>query len=99
MALPDWLLKRARDGGYTRAFTMLDPQSEHGAAIYLLQGPHHYELHAVEDAASGVDGFTGLLTYREAQVMARLYVGALSGRLEGAEIIPPRPARPPLETP
>jgi hypothetical protein len=91
MALPDWLLKRARDGGYTRVFTLLDPQSEHGAAIYLLQGQFHYELHAVDDATSGVDGFTAMLSYRETQLMARLYVGALSGRLEGAVIIPPPP--------
>lgn len=91
MDFPDWLIKRARESGCARAFTLLEPKTDHGAAVYLLEGTFEWELHAVEDATSGVDGFTAHLSRHEASLMLGRFAGALGGRNRGM-VIPPAAA-------
>lgn len=90
--VPDWLIKRARDGDFSRAFTLLEPKTEHGAAVYLLEGRDQWELHAVEDATSGVDGFTTPLSRGEMTLFLGRLAGSLGGRIHGMQI-------PPIEAP
>lgn len=88
--LPAWLIRRIRLGIFSRAFTLLAPASPTSAAIYLLESsrdadggpPPLYELHAVTNAQSGIEGATIPLSRAELCDVLLTFAGVLSGRIE-----------------
>jgi hypothetical protein len=67
--------------GYDRAFELLAPKTPSSAAIYVLQNRDGYTFVAVDDAESGIDGATIVLSRYEARQVGLDFVGLLSGRL------------------
>jgi hypothetical protein len=88
MTEPAWLVKRALEMGATRIVTVLAPVTPQSSAIYLLEAAGAHELHAVQDASTGIEGCTIRLSSREAVKLLATLAGALSGRIAGTPLAP-----------
>jgi hypothetical protein len=95
--LPGWLSKRARECSARFVHVLHAPATPRSAAVYLIECANTFELHAVDDAESGIDGATIAMTRREANAMLLALSGGLSGRLSGVDVrpFPPLPVEPP----
>lgn len=95
--LPGWLSKRARECNARAIHVLHAPATLRSAAVYLVECANTFELHAVDDAESGIDGATIPMTRREANAMLLVLSGGLSGRLPGVDVrpLPPLPIEPP----